>query len=93
MTSDKYWGETGISIRYSTIERKETARIGYKGFLFLRWVPRCESPRPSRDNECEQINPLSNTGSFFYFNSNVFSFYNNSIVEKQMLWHLIKLKI
>ena len=58
MTSDKYWGETGISIRYSTIERKETARIGYKRFLFLRWVPRCESPKPSPDNECEKINPL-----------------------------------
>jgi hypothetical protein len=58
MTSDKYWGETGISIRYSTIERKETARIGYSGFLFLRWMPRFELSRPSPDNECEKINPL-----------------------------------
>jgi hypothetical protein len=42
----------------STIERKETARIGHSGFRFLRWMPSCESPRLSPQNESDKINPI-----------------------------------
>jgi hypothetical protein len=35
-----------------------TSTIGHSGFLFLRWMPRCESPRLSHQNESDKINPI-----------------------------------
>ena len=68
-------------IRYSTIETKEAARIGYNGFLFphsyslrtsaFTWV-RMRKKRPV----------ISNTGNLFCFNNNVSNLYNNSAIEK-----------
>ena len=62
-----------ISIRYSNIETKETARIDITGFFFPH------SLHPSANAE----NPIiSNTGIFFCFNSNVSNLYN----IKQMIF-------
>ena len=62
-----------ISIRYSNIETKETARIDITDFFFPH------SLHPSANAE----NPIiSNTGIFFCFNSNVSNLYN----IKQMIF-------
>ena len=66
-------------IKYSTIETKEAARIGYSEFLFPReysgdglgWV-RMRKKKPV----------ISDTGNFFCLNNNVSNLYNNSVVEK-----------
>jgi len=74
-------------IRYSTIETKEAALIGYNGGFFFRMSTRVKAEVRStkaitwvRMRKKKPV--ISNTGNFFSFNNNVSNLYNNSVVEK-----------
>jgi hypothetical protein len=73
-------------IRYSTIETKESARIGYNGFLFrtsTQVKAEVRSTKAVTRVRMRKKKPvISNTGKFFCFNNNVYNLYNNSVVDK-----------
>jgi hypothetical protein len=73
-------------IRYSTIETKEAARIGYNGFLFRMRTQVKTDVRTTKAVTLVRMRNkkpvISNTGKFFCFNYNVYNVYNNSVVEK-----------
>ena len=70
--------QSDICIRYSTIETKEAARIGYNGFLF----PHSYSGDGLGARMRKKKLAISRTGKFFCFNNNVSNLYNNSVVAK-----------
>ena len=70
--------QSDICIRYSTIETKEAARIGYNGFLF----PHSYSGDGLGARMRKKKLVISRTGKFFCFNNNVSNLYNNSVVAK-----------
>ena len=74
-----------VCIRYSTIETKEAAHIGYNGFLFPHEYSgegRGGTSAITRVRMRKKKPVISNTGKFFCFNNNVSNLYNNSVVEK-----------
>jgi hypothetical protein len=83
-------------MRYSTIEIKEAARIGYSGFLFCistQGKAEVRSTKASPEYECGKRYPLYPLRATSFVSIIMYLTCTIIVLKKQMVWHLIQLQL